>query len=239
MLEETIKKIGNKYIVYPKKGGKRLGTHDTLSAAKKQLRAIEMSKHMGEDKVPGGLADKMSLSDIAKKHGVSNQQIKDQLKMGIKVELEHTDDKSLAAEIAMDHLVEDPEYYTKLKKMEEHSCVFCGNVVETEINEDLRKWFGSGSWGGKGGGGWDRYNSKGKRIGKCGAGKEGEGYAACLSKAAAKKLGKKGIASFVRRKKDAQQKAGRGKKGSGAKGKAPVRVSWDKKGQDKKYNPPN
>lgn len=105
-------------------------------------------------------------------------------------------------------------------------------------NEDLRKWFGKGKWGGKGGGGWDRYNSKGERIGKCGAGKEGEAYAACLSSAAASKLGKKGRASFVKRKRAKQNKSGRGEKGSGGKGKAPVRVSWDKKGSDKKYNPP-
>ena len=43
-LEETIKKIKNKYVVYPKKGGKRLGTHKTKEAAKKQLAAIEISK---------------------------------------------------------------------------------------------------------------------------------------------------------------------------------------------------
>ena len=43
-IEETIKKIGNKYAVYPKKGGNRLGTHKTKKAAKKQLAAIEISK---------------------------------------------------------------------------------------------------------------------------------------------------------------------------------------------------
>ena len=41
---ETIKKIKGKYVVYPKKGGKRLGTHSTKKAAKKQLAAIEISK---------------------------------------------------------------------------------------------------------------------------------------------------------------------------------------------------
>ena len=98
-----------------------------------------------------------------------------------------------------------------------------------EIKEDLRKWFGKGKTGGAGGGGWDRYNAQGDRVGKCGDGKEGGGYAACLSKSAARKLGKKGRASFVRRKKAAQQKAGRGRKGTGSKGKAPVRVSWKKR----------
>ena len=60
--------------------------------------------------------------------------------------------------------------------------------------EDLRKWFGKGGQGGAGGGGWDRYSSSGKRLGKCGAGKEGGAYAACLSKEKASKLGKKGRA---------------------------------------------
>ena len=41
-----IKKVGNKWVVYGKDGGKRLGTHDTKEKALKQLRAIEMSKHM-------------------------------------------------------------------------------------------------------------------------------------------------------------------------------------------------
>ena len=60
--------------------------------------------------------------------------------------------------------------------------------------------------GGTGGGGWDRYSSSGERLGKCGGGKEGEAYAACLSKKKAAKLGKKGIAAFVKRKRAAQKK---------------------------------
>lgn len=39
-----------------------------------------------------------------------------QLAMGIEVETEHTDDSDAAEKIARDHLAEDPEYYTKLKK---------------------------------------------------------------------------------------------------------------------------
>ena len=38
-----------------------------------------------------------------------------QLKMGIEIEKEHTSDHALAQKIAMDHLKEDPKYYTKLK----------------------------------------------------------------------------------------------------------------------------
>ena len=47
-LEETIKKVGNKWVVYPKKGGKRLGTHDTEEEAKAQLAAIEINKEQIE-----------------------------------------------------------------------------------------------------------------------------------------------------------------------------------------------
>lgn len=32
--------------------------------------------------------------------------------------MEHTGSKSIAKEIAMDHLFEDPKYYTKLKQVE-------------------------------------------------------------------------------------------------------------------------
>ena len=42
--------------------------------------------------------------------------------MGIKVEMEHTDDRDVAREIAMDHLSEDANYYTKLAKMESGKC---------------------------------------------------------------------------------------------------------------------
>ena len=41
---ERIKKEGGEFVVYPKKGGKRLGTHSTKKKALKQLAAIEISK---------------------------------------------------------------------------------------------------------------------------------------------------------------------------------------------------
>lgn len=66
----------------------------------------------------GGLADKLSLEDIAKKHKIDVNHLKKELEKGLKVEMEHTDKKNKATEIAMDHLFEDPKYYTKLKKME-------------------------------------------------------------------------------------------------------------------------
>ena len=78
------------------------------------------------EKLKGGLSDKKTLEDIAKKHDskgyyhIDNmvQSLKKELNKGIKIEMEHTNDKDNAKEIAMDHLWENPSYYSKLKKME-------------------------------------------------------------------------------------------------------------------------
>ena len=78
--------------------------------------------------------------------------------------------------------------------------------------EDLRKWFGTGGEGGVGGGGWDRYNTKGERIGKC-AREPGEGKPKCLSKEKASKMSKDEIASAVRRKRKEDPVADRSGKG--------------------------
>tara|TARA_R110000796_G_scaffold61409_4_gene142263 strand:- start:204 stop:608 length:405 start_codon:yes stop_codon:yes gene_type:complete len=42
---------------------------------------------------------------------------KKELKLGKKTELEHTDNKQIATIIAKHHLMEDPKYYSKLKKV--------------------------------------------------------------------------------------------------------------------------
>jgi len=72
-----------------------------------------------EDKIPGGLAGGMGLTDIAKHHNVSVDVLVDEFKKGISVEMEHTTDREIAKEIALDHLYEDPKYYTKLASVEE------------------------------------------------------------------------------------------------------------------------
>lgn len=61
-----------------------------------------------KDKIKGGKADKKQVSDFDR----------DALREGTKHEMEHTDDRSIAQEIAMDHLTEDPQYYKKLKAVE-------------------------------------------------------------------------------------------------------------------------
>ncbi len=78
-----------------------------------------------DNNIPGGKADNLTLVDIAKKYAGDYydyrnvlELVKKQLKKGIKIELEHTSDVKLAAEIAKDHISEDLHYYEKLDKIE-------------------------------------------------------------------------------------------------------------------------
>lgn len=70
----------------------------------------------------GGSLDKPtpSLTSLSKKFNVSYDYLLKQLHAGIKIELEHTSDSKTAKEIALDHLSERPDYYERLKKVEEH-----------------------------------------------------------------------------------------------------------------------
>ena len=78
-------------------------------------------KPFREDKIAGGLAKGLSLNDIAEKHGVSVDMMVAEFKKGIAVEMEHTTDREVAKEIALDHLFEDPKYYTKLSSVEKQN----------------------------------------------------------------------------------------------------------------------
>jgi len=85
-------------------------------------------------KKQGHISGHMSLLNIAKKHNVTDSELRSELKKGIKVEQEHTSNVKTAARIALDHLFEDPKYYTKLAKikLEEN---------ESSLNKDLVKEF--------------------------------------------------------------------------------------------------
>jgi len=50
--------------------------------------------------------------DIAEKHNVDIEDIKKEISIGTKIEMEHTDDKKEAKKIAMDHVSEVADYYT-------------------------------------------------------------------------------------------------------------------------------
>lgn len=72
-----------------------------------------------ENRLKGGDADNMDLASIANMHNVTLDHIQKQYDMGAVEEKEHSNDPELIDEIVKDHLVKDPNYYTKLKKVED------------------------------------------------------------------------------------------------------------------------
>ena len=98
-------------------------------------------------------------------------------------------------------------------KIMNNICTECGDFA----NENLRKWFK------------DKWVNIGKKVGgkhpPCGTSGKKKGYAKCVPASKARGMSKKQKASATRRKRAAQNKAGRGGKQSAGQGKAPIRVS--------------
>ena len=90
-------------------GGKMLSDHDI---------AYELSQCGCEHEMKGGghLAEGFSLRDIAEIHQVPLAELKKQVGLGMKAESEHTASKREQMKIVKDHLFENPNYYTLLKK---------------------------------------------------------------------------------------------------------------------------
>ena len=107
-----------------------------------------------------------------------------------------------------------------IKAIKENTCVNCGNIV----NEDLRNWFKSK---------WVNIGKKDK-SGKhpaCGTSGDKRGYAKCVPASKAASMSKKEKESATRRKRAAQNKAGRGGKKIKGQGRKPVNVSTHTKGK--------
>ena len=83
----------------------------------------------------GPIKKYMSPEEIAKKHKISLDTLEPEIKMGIKIEHEHTGDKRMARMIALQHLEELPDYYTRLKKAEKV------NEETKSGDSSLRDWF--------------------------------------------------------------------------------------------------
>jgi hypothetical protein len=150
-----------------------------------------------------------TVEQIAKKHRLDVSFIQKQLDMGEPIEHEHTKDHELAMDIALQHLDEIPDYYTRLKKMEadakKHHKKF-KDVTE----EGLRDWFGkSKSKDGKSG--WVNVVTGGT----CASDEPGEGVPKCVSSAKRASMTPAERRSAARRKKQAdpgqQQKSGAAK----------------------------
>jgi hypothetical protein len=85
-----------------------------------EIKIAKLLEEIGET-VRGGLADTHTPESIAKLHGVNVKEIEKQIEIGKKVEMEHTNDPEEARLTAMDHLVEIPDYYDRLEKMEKQA----------------------------------------------------------------------------------------------------------------------
>jgi len=135
-----ILKMGDRYILIA--GNTRLCTAAAMGVNPKVFIG-EIGEDINESELlKGGNADNKSLIQIAKKHDAKGyyhidnmvQSLRKELEMGIKIEMEHTDDEDKAKEIAMDHLWENPSYYSKLKKSEIEE-------AKREINEKCWKGY--------------------------------------------------------------------------------------------------
>lgn len=120
---------------------KGMGLHEQVDeACWDGYKAVGMKKK-GNRMVPNCVPEEANLDkptmtpeEIAKKHKVDVKEINRQLEMGIKVEKEHTKDEKTAREIALDHLGEKPNYYSKLKQYVE-SVVKVGTLIENDLGE--------------------------------------------------------------------------------------------------------
>jgi hypothetical protein len=73
----------------------------------------ELQKIMfSEEDLVGGDGDDMTAKDISKYHNEDSKKIKREIEIGTKIEMEHTNSKKIAKEIAIDHIKEIPDYYT-------------------------------------------------------------------------------------------------------------------------------
>lgn len=61
-----------------------------------------------------------------------------ELKKGIAVEYEHTTSRMLSTKIALDHLAEIPDYYTRLAIMEKNAFEELGIEEETSSTNNIR-----------------------------------------------------------------------------------------------------
>lgn len=102
---------------YPDPIGKKFKTKSKYPKAKKKP---QTTVNIDEND------DEENIEDLSRMHDEEGEKLKgglgddespanfdpEQVSLGVKVEMEHTDDPMEALEIALDHLTEDPEYYT-------------------------------------------------------------------------------------------------------------------------------
>lgn len=95
---------------------------DNLLSSDNKFMTFDKFLENKKDIIKGGAGAFMSMESISKKHNVSIKYIEKQFEIGKIVEIEHSEDKKnnsngnpkIRKEIALDHLSENPNYYTDL-----------------------------------------------------------------------------------------------------------------------------
>jgi hypothetical protein len=82
--------------------------------------------------------------ELAKLHKVSIEKIHNSLRKGVEVEKEHTKFPKIAEKIALAHLEELPDYYDRLKKIEESEIKQIGKSIKRKIGHSLPNRIRSG-----------------------------------------------------------------------------------------------
>jgi uncharacterized protein YaaR (DUF327 family) len=89
---------------------------DATAKTKPSKHTLAVRKMMANEAAPP--RPNPSLESIAKKHKVSVADLEKEIAIGVKIEREHTLNADEARQIAIDHLEEFPDYYTRLVAME-------------------------------------------------------------------------------------------------------------------------
>jgi hypothetical protein len=87
------------------------------------------SKNEEDNLLSGGKGDDLDEEDVDQ----------DELMKGLDVEMEHTTNKNIAREIALDHLAEDPEYYTKLEAIHKENPGKTAKRTDEKLWEKVKK----------------------------------------------------------------------------------------------------
>jgi len=89
--------------------------------------------------IKGGKGDKSSILSISNKFNVPRYKIEEEFLKGLKVELEHSNNYRIAVDIVFDHLVEIPDYYTRLIKMEDKANIDLNENFKSFIRKSLNE----------------------------------------------------------------------------------------------------
>tara|TARA_R110002110_G_scaffold215791_2_gene429729 strand:+ start:5818 stop:8112 length:2295 start_codon:yes stop_codon:yes gene_type:complete len=121
-----------------KKTQKQVSSKNISKSVDKMFKS-ETSKNKIKLESEGGKSEGMTIKDIAKKHKKPLGDIKKEINIGTKIEMEHTDSRAKAKEIAMDHVTEFHDFYSNKK--------YGAIASEKGLEKDLEETTTAGSAG--------------------------------------------------------------------------------------------